>query len=243
MCPQLSDDVYLGGAPTANTGTVYNVTQSPTLGVGPCGRVTYYDIVPLTIFDDNFALSQSPGTSTVITMAAGTGITKTGSTYYMDVPRNVRITSGGADTAMHFTVVGIDVYGQAMSEAITGATAGIAAGKKAFYGLTSVTPSGTVSTTVKVGTGDVFGLPVRVTDKTYITSAQWNNTLAKDAGTVTVADVTATATTLTGDVRGTYAPSSGASDGAKRLVVGIVLPAAAVSPTATRIAALGVTQA
>jgi hypothetical protein len=69
----------------------------------------------------------------------------------------------------------------------------------------------------------------------------WDNVLAEDAATVAVA-VTTTATTTTGDVRGTVAPSS-AADGAKRLVVAVLLPALAAGPNATRVGALGVTQA
>ena len=44
-----------------------------------------------------------------------------------------------------------------------------------------------------------------------------------------------------GDVRGTYVPSS-ACDGTKRLVMGVLLPALAVGPNATRAGALGVNQ-
>ena len=71
--------------------------------------------------------------------------------------------------------------------------------------------------------------------------AGWNSTITDDAGTFVAAD-TATATTTTGDVRGTYVPSS-ATDGIKRLVMTIALPGIAVGPNATRIGALGVTQA
>ena len=84
-------------------------------------------------------------------------------------------------------------------------------------------------------------LPVRVTDRGYSVDVGWDNTLAADTGTLTVA-ATATATTTTGDVRGTFTPST-ATDGIKRLVMGILLPAIAVGPNATRIGALGVTQA
>ena len=65
--------------------------------------------------------------------------------------------------------------------------------------------------------------------------------MARDAGTFAAADTTSPATTTTNDVRGTYVPSS-APDGAKRLVMGILLPALAVGPNATRIGALGVNQ-
>jgi hypothetical protein len=82
---------------------------------------------------------------------------------------------------------------------------------------------------------------LRITDAGYIARAGWNNTLAADAGTFAAA-ATLTATTTTGDVRGTYLPSS-ACDGIKRLVMGIALPAIAAGPNATRTGALGVTQA
>jgi hypothetical protein len=49
------------------------------------------------------------------------------------------------------------------------------------------------------------------------------------------------ATTTTGDVRGTFLPTT-AADGVKRLVMTIALPAIAVGPNATRIGAVGVNQ-
>ena len=145
-------------------------------------------------------------------------------------------------TARTVTISGYDYFGQAMTEAITVATAGTAkSGKKAFYQIVSATISGS-ATAVTIGTTDIFGLPVRCIDAGYVVKAGWNNTLAQDAGTFVVADMTNPATSTTGDVRGTYTPSS-ASDGSKRLVMTIALPAIAVGPNATRTGALGVTQA
>jgi len=86
-----------------------------------------------------------------------------------------------------------------------------------------------------------LGCPVRVPNIGYVASVKSNNTLAQDTGTFVAAD-TATATTTTGDVRGTYTPAT-ASNGIVRTVVGILLPAIAVGPSATRVGALGVTQA
>jgi hypothetical protein len=80
-----------------------------------------------------------------------------------------------------------------------------------------------------------------VFDAGYIVNVKYNNTLAANAGTFVAAD-TATATTTTGDVRGTFAPS-GATDGIKRLVMCVALPGIAVGPNSTRVGALGVTQA
>jgi hypothetical protein len=142
------------------------------------------------------------------------------------------------------TVSGYDYYGQAMSEAITSSAAVSTAvtGLKAFYLVTSVSVSAATGTALTVGTADVFGCPVRFFDKSYVLRYGWNNGTTDDtSGTLTVAD-TATATTVTGDVRGTFAPSS-AADGIKRAVVTLALPAIAVGPNATRVGALGVTQA
>jgi len=87
----------------------------------------------------------------------------------------------------------------------------------------------------------VLGIPVRVPNVAYVVGVKSNNTLAQDAGTFVAADL-ATATTTTGDVRGTYTPAT-ASNGIIRTVMGILLPAIATGPNATRVGALGVTQA
>lgn len=133
------------------------------------------------------------------------------------ISRNVRITSGGNDTGITFAVVGYDLYGYPMSEAITGANGGVASGAKAFKYITSITPSGSVATTAKAGTGDVIGLPVRV-DRWAFIRAAYNNTVLTASTGFTAAVTTDPATTTTGDVRGTYALQS-ASDGTKRLQV------------------------
>jgi hypothetical protein len=114
-------------------------------------------------------------------------------------------------------------------------------GKKAFFQITGITVSGATSTAITVGTTDIIGCPVRFNNKGYLARVGWDNTLAEDAATVVVADAT-TATTTTGDVRGTVVPSS-ACDGAKRLVVAVLLTAIQCGPNATRAGALGVTQA
>jgi hypothetical protein len=175
-------------------------------------------------------------TSATLTTTAGAAVVTTAGTI-----TGLTFTLGAAPQTI--TVSGFDYYGQAMSEAITSSSAVSTAvsGKKAFYLITGITTSGATGTALTVGTTDILGLPVRAFNAGYIVHTGWNNTLADDAGTFVVAD-TATATTTTGDVRGTYLPSS-VTDGIKRLVVTIALPAIAVGPNATRIGALGVTQA
>ncbi|NDD54782.1 hypothetical protein EBZ39_13110, partial [bacterium] len=114
-------------------------------------------------------------------------------------------------------------------------------GLKAFYLVTSVSVSGATGTALTVGTTNVLGCPVRVPNIAYVASVKSNNALAQDGGQFVAAD-TNTATTTTGDVRGTYTPAT-ASNGIVRTVMGILLPAIAVGPNATRVGALGVTQA
>jgi len=217
-------------------------------GVGPLGRVYIWDVVPQAKLTTNIVAAVIT-TATTLTLAAGAGVTSAtitggGTGLQLDCPRAVSTTTGaGTPTSVNITVSGYDYYGQAMSEVIaTGTVASTTvSGKKAFYQIASVVSSGASVVTVAVGTTDILGAPLRITDAGYITRAGWNNTLAEDAGTFAAA-ATATATTTTGDVRGTYLPSS-AADGIKRLVMGIALPAIAAGPNATRIGALGVTQA
>ena len=217
-------------------------------GVGPLGRVYIWDAVPQAKLTTNIVAAVIT-TATTLTLAAGAGVTSAtitggGTGLQLDCPRAVSTTTGaGTPTSVNITVSGYDYYGQAMSEVIaTGTVASTTVnGKKAFYQIASVVSSGASVVTVAVGTTDILGAPLRITDRGYVTRAGWDNTLAEDAGTMTVA-ATATATTTTGDVRGTYLPSS-AADGVKRLVMGIALPAIAAGPNATRIGAFGVTQA
>ena len=218
-----------------------------SLGVGPVGRVYIFDVVPQPAVANNIATAAT--VTSAYTLTAGNNVKSVtltnGSTgLQLDVPRAVAVTIGtGTIANRNVTINGFDYYGQAMSEVIaTGTTQSTTVpGKKAFYIVTSATVSGAVGATTALGTTDVIGLPVRVFDAGYIVNAKFNNTLAANAGTFVAAD-TATATTGTGDVRGTFDPD-GACDGIKRLVITIALPAIAVGPNATRVGALGVTQA
>ena len=245
-----SDDLFLGAAVTGMGMNAALGNPSPMgLGVGPLGRIYVWDTVPVNKVANNISLAATYTGAGSATLAAGTGSTAVVrqdgvSVIQLDVPRTISVTIGAgtiADTAI--TVSGYDIYGQPMSEVIqTGTTQSTAVlGKKAFYQVSSVAVAGAVGGTVAIGTSNTLGIPVRVTDKGYVARTGWDSTLADDAGVLVVAD-TATATTTTGDVRGTYAPSTD-PNGTKRLVVGILLPAIAVGPDATRTGALGVTQA
>jgi len=246
--PQYSDDLFLGTALT-NMGMSLGNPSPMSQGVGPLGRIYVWDVVPATKQTNNVSVAATYAVAGNATLAAGTGTTAVTTAagvaaIQLDCPRAISVTIGTGtivDTAI--TVTGLDVYGQAMTDVIqTGTVQSTTVnGEKAFFQVTGVAVAGAVGGTVAVGTSDVLGSPVRITDAGYIARAGWNNTLADDAGTF-VAAVTTTATTTSGDVRGTYVPSS-APNGTRRLVMGILVPAIAAGPNATRVGALGVTQA
>jgi len=155
------------------------------------------------------------------------------------IARNVRITSGGNDTGITFTVSGYDIYGFPMTETITGASGGVASGLKAWKYINTVVSSGDIASTVKVGTGDVYGMPLRC-DFFGLAQINWNSTGITATTGFVVPDATSPATATTGDVRGTYAVQS-ASDGTKRLIISVMVPPGNLNaPVATGL--FGVTQ-
>lgn len=238
---QISDDIYLG--PAVSGGSLNLNTPSPMeRGVGPLGRVYVLDVVPAALATANIAALQ---TATALVLTAGAGVTLTNDglgtvTYRLDTPRSVTLTSAGNASNATFTIRGFDAYGQAMTQTLTGPNATTVQTTKAFASILSVAASVTPGATTSVGTGDRFGLPVRVTDIGYVAAVKWAGVLAQDTGTFTVADG-ATATATTGDVRGTYLTSS-ASNGTRRLVMCIAVTALACGPNATRLGAFGVPQ-
>lgn len=245
-----SDDIFLGKVTSGGNPAPLQANNEPSpmeLGIGPCGRIFSYDVQPLALGTANLAALQTTAGAGALVLTAGAGVTRAtnfdGNFYYqLDVPRAVSLTSAANLSAITFTVAGYDLYGQPMTQTITGPNIATVTTTKAFYRVTSVTASATVGSNISVGTSDRLGLPVAVPDGGYIVQAGWNGATAKDAGTFTAAVTTSPATAATGDVRGTYTPSS-ATDGTKRLVFTVALSSAQVGPNATRVAAYGVTQA
>lgn len=132
--------------------------------------------------------------------------------------RAVTVTSNGNDTSGFYTIKGFDSYGYPLTQTLTGTSTAATTTTKAFKYIQSVTPTGTIaSTTLTVGTADVFGLPLRTDWSTYLTV--YFNSVVIAPGTMTFvgADIT-TASATTGDVRGTVY-SGTASDGTKRYTV------------------------
>lgn len=169
-------------------------------------------------------LDGPPGLLTYGMASPATGNTKV-SLYdtSKSIARCVSVTGLSGSTGGVATILGADIYGFPMSQALTvaaGATTAVTT--KAFKFIYSATFNFTdAGHNYTVGTADVFGLPMRtaVFPEAFI---WWNNTLITATTGFVGADTTSPATTVTGDVRGTYAVQS-ASDGTKVL-------AAAISP-------------
>jgi hypothetical protein len=197
-------DGVRAGRNFANNGTA----SQPGVFMSP---INVYNIVPDALVTNGICLQQ---TITGAASAVINGSLASGGVATLDVPRNVIVDAAGAATAT-LTVTGTDAYGIPMSEAITlnGATA--VAGKKAFKTITGIASSAT-ATDIFVGTGDVFGLPIRANSRNYVQTA-WNGAFVT-TGTFVGAVGTDPATTTTGDVRGTFAPAD-AADATKRLTL------------------------
>jgi hypothetical protein len=216
-------DGVRAGRNFANNGTA----SEPGVSMSP---INVYNIVPVALDADGICAQQTlagAGNALINGALASSGAVT------LDVPRNVIVDAAGAATAV-LTVTGTDVYGIPMSEAITlnGATA--VAGKKAFKTITSVAASA-AATDFFVGTGDVFGLPIRANSRNYVQTA-WDSAFVT-TGTFAAAVATSPATTTTGDVRGTYSVPD-AADGTKRLTLWVF-----VFDDDTQTGLYGVTQA
>lgn len=103
--------------------------------------------------------SASPGAGAiVITAAAKTGpidgcVNGTNvNGVNLGLGRILGITSGGNDTGITFTITGTDQNGQAVTEAVTGASGGVAVSVNYYTSVASITHTGSVATTVSVGT-------------------------------------------------------------------------------------------
>lgn len=245
-----SDDLYLGNMqalgslkPTGGG----NPTQEA--GVGPMGRVAFHNVVPLTASKTNIAASQHMTSGTALTMTAGTGVTagtapdgSNSRVMVLDTPRCVSLTSTANLSAINFTLTAFDQYGAKFTSTIAGPNANTVNFPKAAVSVLSIVPGTTDGTNnVSAGTSDVFGLPYAVADGNYVIP-RWAGALGFDQGTLVTADATSPATASTGDVRGTYAPSS-PSNGTKRMTIWLHLTEAQCGATATLAGALGVTQA
>jgi hypothetical protein len=237
--PQYSDDLWLGAA-TGPQSKGWAGPGAVFAGVGPLGRVYIFDALPAAIAATGVCAAQAvagAGAASVNGTLASAGVAT------FDYARAVSaVSSNAADTTQTITVTGTAYWGQAQTETIALNGTTTVYGKKAFKTITSVVVSGALAGNLSVGNSDVYGLPYAVTDAGYLLRTGWANAVADNAGTFVAADYTSPATATTGDVRGTFKPSS-ASNGTNRLVIAIGLTAIQAGPNATQAGAIGVTPA
>lgn len=166
------------------------------------------------------------------------------------ISRTLQITgSSNGSTAEAWSIAGRDIYGQKMTELVIGASITVNT-LKAYKYISSIVPStvnGAIgSTLVIVGTNDVFGFPIRVDHPAYaqvyfgLSSAAF---LATSPAFLFANSTTATSTT--GDVRGTVSSTTAGSSVSGFRVVAFASPSVAnlLTVTSTNTAGLvGVTQ-
>ena len=169
----------------------------------PCMIPTKVDLgSPATADADGFCASQdltSAGVASIDATGAG-AIAAAALAGINATPRNV--VAAWTGTAV-ITITGTDEYGVTISEASGSGTS--FTGKKAFKTVTNIAVSANV-TSLTVGQGVVLGLPYFLTSLSDIIQCYFNNVI--DATPGGVVGVTTTATTTTGDVRGTVAPAT-----------------------------------
>jgi hypothetical protein len=157
---------------------------------------------PATADADGFCASQDLTTADVASIdTTGAGAIAAAALAGINPqPRNV---VAAWTSAAVITITGTDAYGAAMSEASGSGTS--FTGKKAFKTVTNIAVSGNV-TGLTVGQGQVLGLPYKLTDLADIIQCVFNGVIDATPGGVVA--VTTTATTTTGDVRGSVAPAT-----------------------------------
>lgn len=122
-----------------------------------------------------------------------------------DVPRNLTFTATvGGSLDVLFTAVGVDQFGEAVTETFNVVSAAEVTGSKVFKTVTSITATtvtdDTGVNTIIVGTGSVLGLPVQITQAADVPQAFLNNVLE---GTSPTAEATYHSVTLNSALNGT----------------------------------------
>lgn len=140
------------------------------------GQTSTQSLQLATAVSNNIALSQTPTGAGALTL---NGSTVTAGVATLDVARRVLITSGGADTARKFTVVGGNRNGNTISEVVTGVTSGTPVGTvQDFLTVKSITVDAATAGAITVGTS-ATGSTEWIVLNPYI--ASWDATFAVQA--------------------------------------------------------------
>jgi hypothetical protein len=162
------------------------------------------------------------------------------SLWVLDEARAITVTGVAGTTLAQIRVWGYDIRGVPMMEQRDGPVgATTVTFQKAFKAISKIYFSAGTTANVSIGTSNVFGMPYRIVNSSQILKISFNNfdylfgTTAAPAaalytitggaltssGAFTFADNTAASAT-TGDVRGTFAPTT-AADGARQMLVSL----------------------
>lgn len=95
----------------------------------------------------------------------------------LDVPRVITITSAGDDSGVTFTVTSKDLYGNTISESVTGGDSVEASTAKAHYDDIVITPDGDTASTITIGWNDELGLPVWIGDASQVQAVLENGVI------------------------------------------------------------------
>lgn len=125
------------------------------LGRGPTGNV---QTEVVTGANTSVAASRNTYSALYSIKASGaTASTITIGTFLpvmLDTARQVIFTSGGSDVGITFTISGLDIAGNPISEVVTGAS-GVATSVLSYYVILSILASGATASTLTVGTNTV----------------------------------------------------------------------------------------
>jgi hypothetical protein len=202
--------------------------QLGSLSVVPLAgsTTTLANLVPATTSASYIPLTASVG-ATAVPGIYNNYTNTTDTVYFFDTPRAVSITLAVGSTTTTFTIWGFDQDDVFMTEKISVSASTTIFGKKAFAGVTRVWAGGATVGAISVGTTAIIGLPYVLNNVNRILgSGNFGAPTiiapipATGIGTsYTIADQTAPATAITGDIRGTVNLSAFTVNGINRLVV------------------------
>jgi len=208
--------LIISGAKSANVPLFATVTALSDAGTG---AVTIDTAAGVSLTATNVGQADDAMTHWTPYVKAGNGLMYDAT---QGLCRAVSITNANAgDNAATCTITGYDIWGNAMTEVLAFAGAGLVSGKKAFKHISTITTAragagATPAGNLSVGTSDVYGLNIRALYNEDI-SVSWADAKITATTGFVAAVQTNPSTSALGDVRGTYLVQTSASDAARRL--------------------------